>query len=123
MGIKLSTRELDLSYNPLLTFPGNAFLKYKQLYNLSLKNCARKGAVLLPRSLTYIGLAINSLSNDDVKASFKNAPRFLREVDISNNGLNLDLVLDFIPSWIQTLNVGMNSLNHLKRTSLLALLK
>lgn len=122
-GIPLSTRELDMSYNPLLKFPSNAFLKYKQLYKLSLKSCARKGAVLLPQSLTFIGLSMNSLSTDDVKTSFKNAPRFLREIDISDNGLNLELVLDFIPSWIQKLNVGMNSLKVLKKDQLARFVK
>lgn len=101
--IPLSTTSLDFSHNPSLDFKSNAFLKFTQLQVLRLNNCSRKGPVLLPDSVRHVGLAMNLLTIESVKETFKNSSTRLDVIDISQNYLDIKQVLHIIPKWIKHL--------------------
>ena len=112
----LSTTELDLSNNPSIKFDRNAFLTFRQLQLLNLRNCSRRDPVLLPNSLSSIELAHNFLQFDDIRITFKNASKILEYVNITHNFLEVKKVLPVIPNWLKHLNLSENYLEiHSKR--------
>ncbi len=95
--IPKSAYRIDLSNNVMLKFEDDHFLRFHDLKELLLNNCALKHAVLLPKSLRVIQLKDNALSEEAVRKTFEDDHDNITTIKLVNNRLLLERVLDVIP--------------------------
>ena len=115
--IRSNATLIDLSENPFLKLQKDSFAKFTVLKYLSLRRCSVNQPLELPNSLSSIDLGHNSLSIENVAATFKSRPEsYITSIHLEGNRLKLDGNLSVFPKSVEYLWLHGNILSKIEAT-------
>eukprot|EP00794_Sanderia_malayensis_P000626 gene626-1291_t len=115
--IPLNVTSIDLSQNPLLQFQENYFLRFPNLMKLVLDDCNLKEPFSIPATLTDIRLKRNLFTTASFQAIIETNSSKLYHIEMSQNNLDLEYLLKFLPENITVVYADGNKLQTIKQSS------